>query len=46
MIYYAHRPLQFYKLTDLNVFIAHGSHRSHGSADASHGSRMTFYVSH
>ena len=23
MIYYAHRPLQFYKLTDLNVFIAH-----------------------
>ena len=41
----------FYKHTDLNVFIAHesqclykahGSHRSHGSAYASHGSRMTF----
>ena len=55
MIYYAHRPLQFYKHTDLNVFIAHrsqclykahGSHRSHGSAHASHGSRLVLNLGH
>ena len=29
---------------DLTLFNAHGSHRSHGSANASHGSRMSFFV--
>ena len=31
---------------DLTLFNAHGSHRSHGSANASHGSRMSFFVPH
>ena len=31
---------------DLPLFNAHGSHRSHGSANASHGSRMSFFVPH
>ena len=46
-IFFEHEFLElheYYLHADFILFNAHGSHRSYGSADASHGSRMSILV--